>query len=66
MKKKEGKKGTVLVTADSILSGLREIKVFKRKFINVRYFPGARIRDMLFYLVPLLQKVWQCNFAHCN
>ena len=28
----------------------------KRRLIKVRYFPGARIRDTFFYLVPLLHK----------
>ena len=50
------KKGTTLITGDSILSGLRESKMSKRRLIKVRYFPGARIRDMFFYLVPLLHK----------
>ena len=44
------KKGTVLVTGDSIVSGLRESKMFKRRLIKVRYFPGASIRDMFLYL----------------
>ena len=50
------KKGTVLITADSILSGLWESKISKQRFIKVRYFAGARIRGMLFSLVPLLHK----------
>ena len=47
------KKGTVLITGNSILSGLRESKMSKWRLIKVRSFPGARIRDMFFYLVPL-------------
>ena len=54
--KQFGKKRTTFITGDSILSGLRESKMSKRRLIKVRYFPGARIRDMFFYLVPLLHK----------
>ena len=50
------KKRKILITGDSILSGVRESKMSKRRLIKVRYFPGARIRDMFFYLVPLLHK----------
>ena len=28
----------------------------KQRFIEVRYFPGAKIRNMIFYLVPPLHK----------
>ena len=38
------KKGTVLITGDSILSGPRESKMSKRSLIKVYYFPEARIR----------------------
>ena len=44
------KKGTVLVTGDSVVSGLRESKMFKRRLIKVHYFPGVSIRDMFLYL----------------
>ena len=50
------KKKTVLVSGDSILSGLRESKMSKRRFIKICYFPGPRILDMFFYLVPQLHK----------
>ena len=56
MMKQFGKKITTFITGDSILSGLRESKMSKRRLIKVRYFPGTRIRDMFFYLVPLLHK----------
>ena len=49
-------KGTFLVTGDWILTGLRESKMSKPRLIKVRYFPGARILEMFFYLVPLLYK----------
>ena len=41
---------------DSILSGLREYKMSRRKTIKVRTFPGATINDMKFFVVPLLKK----------
>ena len=50
------KNGTVLVTGDSILSGLSKIKMSKQRLIKVCYFPGARIRDTFFYLVSLLHE----------
>ena len=50
------KKGTVLIVGDSAVSGLRESKKSFRRNIKVRFFPGARIQDMYYYLVPLLRK----------
>ena len=50
------KKGTVLIVGDSIVSGLRENKMSFRRNIKVRFFPGARIQDMYYYLIPLLRK----------
>ena len=50
------KKGTVLIVGDSVVSGLRESKMSFRRNIKVRFFPGARIQDMYYYLVPLLRK----------
>ena len=41
---------------DSILSGLREYKMSRRKMIKVRTFPGATISDMKLFAVPLLNK----------
>ena len=41
---------------DSILSGLREYKMSRRKTIKVRIFPGATINDIKFFAVPLLKK----------
>ena len=50
------KKGTALMVGDSIVSGLRESKMSFRRNIKVRFFPGARIQDTYYYLVPLLRK----------
>ena len=38
------------------MSGLKESKMSFRRNINVRFFPGPRIQDMYYYLVPLLRK----------
>ena len=46
----------MLIVGDSIVSGLRESKMSFRRNIKVRFFPGARIQDMHYYLVPLLRK----------
>ena len=50
------KKSTTLIMGDSILSGLREYKMSRRKTIKVRIFPGATINDIKFFAVPLLKK----------
>ena len=38
------------------MSGLRESKISFRRNIKVGFFPGPRIQDMYYYLVPLLRK----------
>ena len=38
------------------MPGLRESKMSFSRNIKVRFFPGARIQDMYYYLVPLLRK----------
>ena len=43
---KYGKK-ELLIVGDSIVSGLRESKMLFRRNIKVRFFPGARIQDVL-------------------
>ena len=39
---------------DSILSGLREHQMSRRRSLEVSYFPGAAIANMKYYSVPLL------------
>ena len=41
------KKGTTLISGDSVLSGLREHKMSHRRSLKVRYFPGAKIADAI-------------------
>ena len=38
------------------MSGFRESKMLFRRNMKVRSFPGTRIQDMYYYLVPLLRK----------
>ena len=38
------------------MSGLRESKISFGKNIKVGFFPGPKIQDMYYYLVPLLRK----------
>ena len=47
--------GTTLIAGDSIVSGLMEKKMGKNN-VKVRSFPGACMRDMYYYLEPLLMK----------
>ena len=46
--------GTTLIAGDSIVSGLIEKKMGKN--VKIRSFPGACMRDMYYYLEPLLMK----------
>ena len=52
----EWRKGTTLIFGDSTLSGLSEKKMSRNRKIKVRYFPGAEIKDMYHYAIPLLEK----------
>lgn len=47
---------TILVVGDSILCGIDEQRLGKKKFVKVRVFPGARLDDFFRYLPPLLDK----------
>ena len=38
------------------MPGLKQSRMSFRRNIKVRFFPGARIQDMYYYLVPLLRK----------
>ena len=46
----------ILILGDSTISGLIEKKMSRNRKINVRYFPGAKIKDMYYYAIPLLKK----------
>ena len=52
----EWRKGTTLITGDSMVAGLREAKLSSNKKIKVRFFPGAKIEEIIFHLIPNLKK----------
>ena len=52
----EWRKGTTLILEDSTTSGLIEKKMSRKRKIKVRYFPGAKIKGMYQYAIPLLEK----------
>ena len=52
----EWRKGTTLITGDSMIAGLREAKLSSNKKIKVRFFPGAKTEDLMFHLIPNLKK----------
>ena len=56
VKTKAWKKGTCLVTGDSMLGHIDENRMSRKFKIKVRPFPGAITEDMCHYLVPLLEK----------
>lgn len=49
-------KDTILITGDSIISGLREHKFVGLGNKKVRSFPGATILDMKDHIKPLIRK----------
>ena len=50
------RKCTTLIIGDSILAGLQEYKMSRRKMIKVRTFLGATISHMKLFAMPLLKK----------
>ena len=52
----EWRKGTTLITGDSMIASLREAKLSIKKKIKVRFFPGAKTEDLMFHLIPNLKK----------
>ena len=49
-------KGTTLILGESTISGRKEKKMSRNRKIKVRYFLGAKIKDMYHYANPLLEK----------
>ena len=52
----EWKPGTSLIVGDSMIAGLREGKLSRNRNVNVRFFPGAKMKEFYYYLAPLLKK----------
>ena len=52
----EWRKGTTLITGDSMIASLREAKLSSNKKMKVRFFPGSKTEDLMFHLIPNLKK----------
>ena len=39
-----------------MIAGLREAKLSRHRKVKVRFFPGVKVEDFSYYLVPLLKK----------
>ena len=50
------RKGTTLIFGDSTMSGLIDKKMSRNRKIKVTYFPGAKIKDIHQYAIPVLEK----------
>ena len=53
-------RNTILITGDSIISGIDEKELSKKHPVKVRPFHGASVDDMHHYLQALLQK-YNCS-----
>ena len=49
------RKGTCAIVGYSMLNGTDERRISKTHPVKVRFFPGARIKDMYHYLLPILE-----------
>ena len=50
------KNGTTLIMGDSTVSGLMEKIMSRNPKVKIRFFPGAKIKDMFQYAIPWLEK----------
>ena len=50
------KKGTTLIVGDSMIAGLREAKLSRNRNVKARFLPGAKTEDLMFHLIPYLNK----------
>ena len=39
-----------------MIAGLKEVKLSRNRKLKVHFFPGVKIEDSYYYLVPLLKK----------
>ena len=50
------RKGTCAIVSDSMLHGIDERPISKTHPVKVRFFPGAHIKNMYHYLIPILER----------
>ena len=62
----EWRKGTTLILGDPTISGIIDKKMSRNRKIKVRYFPGAKIKDMYHYAIPLLEKKSENLILHLD
>ena len=60
----EGKKGTTLIVGDSMICGLREAKLSRNRKVKVRFLPGTKREDLMFHLIPYLNKKFDNIIIH--
>ena len=48
--------GTILITGDSVVSGLMEKKMSRNRKSKTRFFPGAKIKDLFHFTIHLPEK----------
>ena len=58
------RKGTCAIVGDSMLNGIDERPISKTHPVKVRFFPGARIKDMYRYLTPIEEKKPELLILH--
>ena len=49
-------KRNCVIVGDSVLNEIDERQISKTYPVRVRFFPGAHIKDMYYYLIPILEK----------
>ena len=49
-----------------MLAGLREKKLSRNGQVKVCFFPGAKMEDFYYYLVPLLKNKLDSVILHCG
>ena len=52
---REWEKGMCLVTGDSMINGIDQRKILKKRLVKVHLFPGARIQDKCVIKGTLMQ-----------
>ena len=51
---------------DSTVSGIMEKKMSRNRKVKIRFFPGAKIKDMFHYAIPLLEKKPDYDILHID